>query len=303
MVALLVGMRVASVNYGDQKTMSKTLRIAVLMGAMTALLIGVGGLLGGQTGMLVALLIAGVTNFAGYWFSDKLVLTMHRAREVPATEAPAVSEIVSRLSRAAGLPVPRVYLIDSDTPNAFATGRNPQNAAIAVTRGLMHLCSTSQIEAVIAHDISHIRNRDILVSSVAASLAGAIMVLTSLMRWEMLFGLGGDRDGNSRGLLSMLAMIILAPIAAMLIQLGISRAREYQADNSGAALTGTPLELASALRKLAEVNARIPLEADPSAAHLFIVNPLSRGALMQLFSTHPSIEKRIRRLERMARLK
>jgi heat shock protein HtpX len=267
--------------------MSSTLRTAVLMGAMTALLIGVGGVIGGQTSMLVALLIAAVTNFAGYWFSDKLVLRMHGAREVAPTEAPALTEIVSRLSRAAGLPAARLYLIGSDTPNAFATGRNPQNAAIAVTRGLMDLCSTSEIEAVIAHEISHIRNRDILVSSVAATLAGAIMVLTSLLRWEMLVGLGGDRDGNSRGLLSTLAMIVLAPIAATLIQLGISRAREYQADNSGAALTGAPRELASALRKLADVNARLPLEADPSAAHLFIVNPLSGAGLTQLFSTHP----------------
>ena len=280
--------------------MRNALRTAVLMGAITALLVGVGGLLGGQTGMVVALLIAGVTNFGGYWFSDKLALTMHGAEEVTPADAPALNEIVNRLSRAAGLPAPRVYLIGSDTPNAFATGRNPQNAAIAVTRGLMHFCSTSEIEAVIAHEISHIRNRDILVSSVAATLAGAIMVLTSLLRWEMLFGLGGDRDGNSRGLLSMLAMIVLAPIAATLIQLGISRAREYQADNSGAALTGAPLELASALRELTHFNARLPLEADPSRAHLFIVNPLSGGGLMQLFSTHPPIEERIRRLERMA---
>jgi heat shock protein HtpX len=283
--------------------MSNTLRTAVLMGAMTALFIGVGGVIAGQTGMLVALLIAAVTNFAGYWFSDKLVLRMHGAQEVAPTEAPALTEIVSRLSRAAGLPAARLYLIGSDTPNAFATGRNPQNAAIAVTRGLMDLCSTSEIEAVIAHEISHIRNRDILVSSVAATLAGAIMVLTSLLRWEMLVGLGGDRDGNSRGLLSTLAMIVLAPIAATLIQLGISRAREYQADNSGAALTGAPRELASALRKLADVNARLPLEADPSAAHLFIVNPLSGAGLTQLFSTHPPIEERIRRLQRMARFK
>jgi len=171
--------------------MSNTLRTAVLMGSMTALLIGVGGVIGGQTGMLVALLIAAATNFAGYWFSDKLVLTMHGARQVAPTEVPALTEIVSRLSRVAGLPAPRLYLIGSDTPNAFATGRNPHNAAIAVTRGLMDLCRTPEIEGVIAHEISHIRNRDILVSSVAATLAGAIMVLTSLLRWEMLFGLGG----------------------------------------------------------------------------------------------------------------
>jgi len=231
------------------------------------------------------------------------VLTMHRAREVAPTEAPAVNEIISQLSRAAGLPVPRVYLIDSETPNAFATGRNPRNAAIAVTRGLIRLCSTSEIEAVIAHEISHIRNRDILVSSVAATLAGAIMVLTSLLRWEMLFGLGGDRDGNSRGLLSTLAMIVLAPIAATLIQLGISRAREYRADNGGATLTGASLELAAALRKLADFNARLPLGTDPSAAHLFIVSPLSGGGLVELFSTHPRIEERIRRLEQLAGFK
>jgi heat shock protein HtpX len=283
--------------------MSNTFKTTVLLGAMTALIVGIGGLLGGQTGMLVALAIAGVTNFAGYWFSDKIVLRMHRAREVAPAEASALYEIVQRLSRMAGLPAPRVYLIESDTPNAFATGRNPQNAAIAVTHGLLRLCDSVEIEAVIAHEISHIHNRDILVSSIAATLAGAVMVMVSLLRWEMLFGLGSHREGYGRGLLSTLAMIILAPVAATLIQLGISRAREYHADNSGAALTGAPLEPASALRKLADFNARWPLGVDPSAAHLFIVNPLSGGGLTQLFSTHPPIEERVRRLEAMAHFK
>jgi heat shock protein HtpX len=282
--------------------MSNTLKATVLLGAMTALIIGIGGLVGGHSGMLVALLIAGATNFVGYWFSGKIVLRMHGAREAAPTEFPALNEIVQRLSRAAGLPTPQVCLIESDTPNAFATGRNPRNAALAVTRGLLRLCDSAEIEAVIAHEISHIRNRDILVSSIAATLAGAVMVLASLLRWEMLFGLGDHRDGNGRGLLSTLALIILAPIAATLIHLGISRAREYQADNSGAALTGAPLELASALRKLAGFNARRPLEVNPSAAHLFIVNPLSGGRLVSLFSTHPPIEQRIHRLEEMARL-
>jgi len=206
---------------------------------MTALLVGIGGLAGGRSGMLVALLIAGAANFAGYWFSDKIVLRMHGAREVVPAETPALSEMVHRLSRAAGLPTPRIYLIESDTPNAFATGRNPRNAAIAVTRGLLRLFDSAEIEAVIAHEISHIRNRDILVSSTVATLAGAVMVLASVLRWEMLFGLGDHRDSNGRGVLSTLALMILAPIAATLIQFGISRAREYQADNSGAALTGS----------------------------------------------------------------
>jgi heat shock protein HtpX len=283
--------------------MSNTLKTTVLLGAMTALIVGIGSLVGGQSGMLVELPIAAATNFVGYSFSDKIVLGMHGAREVVPTEAPALNEIVHRLSRAAGLPTPRVYLIESDTPNAFATGRDPRNAAIAVTRGLLRLCDSAEFEAVIAHEISHICNRDILVSSIAATLAGAVMVLASVLRWETLLGLGGHSDGNGRGLLSTLSLIILASIAATLIQLGISRAREYQADNNGAALTGAPLELASALRKLADFNGRLPLEADPSAAHLFIVSPLNGGGLIQLFSTHPPIEERVRRLERVARFK
>jgi len=217
-------------------------------------------LIGGQFGMLVALIIAGAINFVGYWFSDKIVLRMHGARKVIPAEASILSEIVQRLSAAAGLPTPRLYLIESGTPNAFATGRNPQNAAIAVTRGLLQLCDSTEIEAVIAHEISHILNRDVLVSSIAATLAGGIMVIASALRWEMLFGLGTHSDGNGRGLLSTLALIILAPVAATLIQLGISRAREYQADHRGAALTGAPLQLASALRKLEDFNAPPPPE-------------------------------------------
>jgi heat shock protein HtpX len=192
----------------------------MLMAGMTGLIIGIGGLVGGHTGMLVALLVAGATNVVGYWFSDKIVLSMHGAREVALGEAPALDDIVRRLSRAAGLPQPPLFWLDSDTPNAFATGRNPQNVAIAVTRGLVRLCSTSEIEGVIAHEISHIGNRDILVSSIAATLAGAVMVLTSVLRWEMLFGLDGHLEGDGRGVLSTLALIILAPIAATLIQLG-----------------------------------------------------------------------------------
>jgi heat shock protein HtpX len=282
--------------------MSNTLKTTLLLGAMSALIVGIGNLIGGQFGMLVALLIAGAINFVGYWFSDKIVLRMHGARKVIPAEASILSEIVQRLSAAAGLPTPRLYLIESDTPNAFATGRNPQNAAIAVTRGLLQLCDSAEIEAVIAHEISHILNRDVLVSSIAATLAGGIMVIASALRWEMLFGLGTHSDGNGRGLLSTLALMILAPLAATLIQLGISRAREYQADHRGVALTGAPLQLASALRKLGDFNARHPLKADPSAAHLFIVNPLSGGGWVRLFSTHPPLEERIRRLESMAHL-
>jgi heat shock protein HtpX len=279
--------------------MNNTLKTTLLLGALTALIIAIGGWAGGQSGMIVALLIAAITNFISYWYSDKIVLHLYGAREIDVTEEPGLHRAVRQLAHSAGIPMPRLYMIDADTPNAFATGRNPQNAAVAVTRGLLHLCSDSELVAILGHELSHVRNRDILVSSVAATLAGAIMVIASVLRWGLLFGFG-HRDESGRGPLATLALVILAPIAAMLIQLGISRAREYEADLGGARLTHAPLELASALRKLANFNARYPLAAQPATAHLFIVNPLSSGAIANLFATHPPIEERIRRLEGMA---
>jgi heat shock protein HtpX len=275
-------------------------KTTLLLTGMTVLLVLVGGLLGGRSGMIVALAISVTTNFVGYWFSDKIVLRAYGAREVSPSAAPALHEIVRELSLKADIPVPRLYIIESDTPNAFATGRNPENAAIAVTSGIMRVCNREELKGVLAHELSHIKNRDILVSSIAATLAGAVMVLCSLLRWDMLFGLGSNRGGDDRGLLHYMSFLILAPIAAALIQLTISRVREYKADEGGAILIQDPIALAVALRKLAVFNRRDPFDANASTAHLFIVNPLTEGVLMRLFSTHPPIDDRVRRLEKMA---
>ncbi len=235
--------------------MNNTIKTTLLLGALTVLIIAIGGWIGGQSGMVIALLIAAITNFISYWYSDKIVLRLYRAREIDANEEPGLHGAVRQLASSAGIPMPRLYIIDSETPNAFATGRNPKNAAVAVTRGILRLCSDREIMAILGHELSHVRNRDVLVSSVAATLAGAIMVIASALRWGLLFGFG-HRDETGRGPLATLALVILAPIAAMLIQLGISRAREYEADLGGARLTRDPLQLASALRKLANFNAR-----------------------------------------------
>jgi heat shock protein HtpX len=272
----------------------------LLLAGMTVLLVLVGGLLAGRLGMIVALTISVTTNFVGYWFSDKIVLRAYGARMVSPSTAPELHGIVRELSLRADIPVPRLYVIESDTPNAFATGRNPENAVIAVTSGMMRVCNREELKGVLAHELLHIKNRDILVSSIVATLAGAVMVLCSFLRWDMLFGLGNYRGGDDRGLLHYLSLLILAPIAAALIQLTISRVREYKADEGGAMLIHDPIGLAVALRKLAVLNRRDPLDANASTAHLFIVNPLTDGALMRLFSTHPSIDDRVRRLEKMA---
>jgi len=227
-------------------------------------------------------------------------LRAYGAREVSPSAAPELHEIVRELSLRADILVPRLYIIESDTPNAFATGRNPENAAVAVTSGIMRVCNREELKGVLAHELLHIKNRDILVSSIAATLAGAVMVLCSLLRWDMLFGLGSYRGGDDRGLLHYVSLLILAPIAATLIQLTISRMREYKADEGGAMLIHDPIGLAVALRKLAVFNRRDPLDTNASTAHLFIVNPLADGVLMRLFSTHPPIDDRIRRLEKMA---
>src|ERR1700730_17259141 len=275
-------------------------KTTLLLAGVTVLLVLLGGLLAGRLGMIVALTISVTTNFVGYWFSDKIVLRAYGARMVSPSTAPELHGIVRELSLRADIPVPRLYVIESDTPNAFATGRNPENAVIAVTSGMMRVCNREELKGVLAHELLHIKNRDILVSSIVATLAGAVMVLCSLLRWDMLFGLGNYRGGDDRGLLHYLSLLILAPVAAALIQLTISRVREYKADEGGAMLIHDPIGLAVALRKLAVLNRRDPLDANASTAHLFIVNPLTDGALMRLFSTHPSIDDRVRRLEKMA---
>ncbi len=282
--------------------MSNFIKTTFLLGLLTGLLMLIGGLLGGSQGVEIFFLIALAMNFFSYWFSDKLVLRAYGARELSQETAPELYSIVRELATAAGIPMPRLYLIDTDTPNAFATGRNPNHAAVAVTSGIMRICNREELKGVIGHELSHVINRDILTSTIAATLAGAIMMIASVARWGALFGGFGGRDGEERGagLIELLVMAILAPLAATLIQLAISRTREYQADASGARLTHHPLYLANALRKLEAANERLPMDAGPATAHLFIVNPLSAEGISRLFSTHPPIEERIARLEQMA---
>jgi heat shock protein HtpX len=281
--------------------MGSIFKTTILLGALTGLLMLIGGLVGGRHGVQIALVFAVAMNFFSYWFSDKMVLAAYHAQPIDASSAPEVFAIVQELALQAHIPMPRLYLIDSDTPNAFATGRNPNHAAVAVTRGIMRICSRDELKGVLAHELSHVINRDILTSSIAATLAGAVMMLGTMARWGAIFGGFGGRDEDERGgIVALLVAAILAPIAASLIQLAISRTREYQADASGAKLSHHPLYLASALRKLESANERMPLDAGPATAHLFIVNPLSSEGMMRLFSTHPPIEERIRRLEQMS---
>ena len=280
--------------------MTSIFKTTILLGALTGLLMIIGGLAGGRHGVQIALIIAVAMNFFSYWFSDKMVLAAYGAKPIDASSAPEVFAIVQELAHQAHIPMPRLYLIDSDTPNAFATGRNPNHAAVAVTRGIMRICSRDELKGVLAHELSHVLNRDILTSSIAATLAGAIMMLGTFVRWGAIFGLGSRDEDERGGILGLVVAGILAPIAASLIQLAISRTREYQADASGARLSHNPLYLANALRKLEAANERMPLDAGQATAHLFIVNPLSAEGMSRLFSTHPPIEERIRRLEQMA---
>ena len=282
--------------------MSNSIKTVLLLGLMTGLILAIGDLFGGPQGMAIALVFSLVINFASYWFSDKIVLAMYRAREVTEAEAPELYSTVHNVALRAGIPMPRVYSIPSETPNAFATGRNPEHAVVAVTEGILRLMSREEIEGVLAHEISHVKNRDILISSVAAALAGVVMMLAHMARWAAFFGgVGGrDRDDEGGGIIGLVLTAILAPIAAMLIQMAISRSREYQADASGAKTIGNPLGLASALAKLSRANEVAPMDARPETAHLFIVNPLSGRSLASLFSTHPPIEERIARLRAMA---
>lgn len=282
--------------------MSSFFKTTMLLALLTGLIMLIGGLLGGRGGLAIAFIFAIGMNFFSYWFSDKMVLRAYHAQPLDQSNAPELHSIVSELAEAARIPMPKLYLIDSDTPNAFATGRNPKHAAVAVTRGIMRICSRDELKGVIGHELSHVINRDILVSSVAATLAGVVMFVGSIARWGAIFGGFGGRDEDERGgLFGLLFMAIVAPFAAMLIQLAISRTREYQADASGARLTHNPLLLANALRKLETANERMPMpDATPNTAHLFIVNPLSAAGIQRMFSTHPPIEERIRRLEHMA---
>lgn len=279
--------------------MSNMFKTALLLAILTALLVLIGGAIGGQQGMLVAFFFALVMNFASYWFSDRIVLAMYGAQPIEESEAPGLYRIVRTLATRAGIPMPRVYLIPSEAPNAFATGRNPQHAAVAVTEGIMRILDEEELEGVLAHELSHVKNRDVLVATIAATLAGAITYLAHMAQWAAIFG--GRRDDEEEGgsVAGALLMAILAPVAAMLIQLAVSRAREFQADASGARLAGKPWGLAKALEKLQIASRAIPMEATPATAHLFIVNPLSAQTVLRLFSTHPPIEERIARLRSM----
>ena len=276
--------------------MGNTFKTAFLLTALTLLLMFVGRVFGGQNGMLIALIFAAVMNFVSYFFSDKIALAMYRARPVTREELPRAYQAVERLTQKIGIPMPKMYVIPTDSPNAFATGRNPRHASVAVTQGILNLLTDEELEGVLAHELGHVRNRDILISSVAATIAGAITYLAQVAKWGMIFG-GMERNDRDRGGgLSALLMIFLAPFAAMLIQLAVSRSREYQADETGAHTTGNPYALASALAKLDAYSRRVPMAGTPSTAHLFIVQPLLGMNFGNLFSTHPPIAKRIERL-------
>jgi heat shock protein HtpX len=273
------------------------LKTTFLLGLLSALLIVLGRLFGGDQGMIIALALAAAMNFFSYWFSDRLVLAMHRAQPVSREQAPELFNILERLTARAGLPMPRVYVLPEDAPNAFATGRNPEHAAVAVTQGILRLLNQEELEGVLAHELGHVKNRDILISSIAATLAAAVMVLANMARWAAILGTG-DRDerGGSNPLV-LLVTALLAPFAAMLIQMAVSRSRVYQADQTGAEMAGNPYGLANALGKLEGASRRIPmLTAGPASSHLFIVKPLTGASFASLFSTHPPIRERIRRL-------
>jgi heat shock protein HtpX len=283
------------------------LRTTILLAMLTALVVWIGQMVGGPNGAMMALIFAGAMNFISYWFSDKIVLKMYRAQEITANDDPELFGIVQELAGRGGLPMPKVYIIPEEAPNAFATGRNPEHAAVAVTQGIRRILNKRELAGVLGHELSHVKHRDILISSIAATLAGAISYLAQMAQFAAIFGGGRSRDdeGGGGGVLGLLFMMIVAPIAAMLIQMAVSRSREYMADDGGAKLSGDPLALASALRKLQMGAQNIPLDASPATqnatAHMFIVSPLSGSGFASLFSTHPAMEERIARLEAMAK--
>jgi heat shock protein HtpX len=281
--------------------MNNMLRTTLLLAALTALIVGIGQMLGGSQGAVMALVFAALMNFGSYWFSDRIVIRMYGGQEIQPGDDTELYAMVRELAQRHGMPMPRLYLIPTDSPNAFATGRNPEHAAVAVTAGIRRLLTARELRAVLAHELAHVTNRDILISSIAATLAGAIMMLARMAQWAMIFG-GGRRDERDEGggALGLVVTMIVAPLAAMLIQMAISRSREFQADDTGARLVRDPESLASALRKIAEYSGRIPLDASPQTAHMFIINPLRSSLLQNLFSTHPPLEQRVERLHRVA---
>jgi heat shock protein HtpX len=274
-----------------------TLKTVMLMALLTVLLMAAGGAVGGRGGALFALVMAGVMNLGSYWFSDKIVVKMYRGREVGSGP---LYEVVQELCQRNNLPMPKVYILPQPTPNAFATGRNPEHAAVAATEGILQILSREELMGVMAHEMSHVRHRDILIGSVAATIAGAISYIATMAQWAALFGGFGGRDREDSNPIALILTIILAPIAAMLVQMAISRSREFEADKGGAQMSGNPFYLANALRKLETANSRMPMrQVNEATAHMFIVNPLRGGGLKSLFSTHPPVEERIRRLESM----
>jgi heat shock protein HtpX len=283
--------------------MSNALKTTVLLAALTVLFVLLGGMVGGEQGMILAFLFAAAMNLVSYWFSDKIVLRMYGAQEVSEAEAPEFYGLVRNLATRAGLPMPRVYIIPTDTPNAFATGRNPQHAAVAATQGILRILTRDELEGVMAHELGHVRNRDILISTVAATLAGAVMMLARMGQFAAMFGGGRSGDdeegGGGAGLLGLVVMAVVAPIAAMLIQMAVSRAREYLADAAGARISRKPWALADALEKLERAAHALPMEASPATAHMFIVNPLHGSSILNLFSTHPPVAERVARLRAM----
>ncbi len=280
--------------------MTSQIKTFFLLASLSAIIIFLGGMLGGRTGIIIAFGITLFMNVGSYWYSDKIVLKMYKARQLSHSDAPYVFEMVQELAATAGVPAPRLYVIDQDSPNAFATGRNPENAVVAITSGIMRILTPEELRGVIAHEIGHIANRDILIQSVAAVLAGAIMMIANMLQWATIFGFGSDdEDGPSP--IAAIALAIIAPIAASVIQMAISRSREYLADSTGARISHDPRALASALYKLDATVRNIPMDANPATENMFIVNPFSGSSMSKWFSTHPSTEERIARLMEMSR--